>query len=103
MNQARVRSGMMFAAVPPSWMIPWTRQCGRQLLAPQPDRHEQHDHRVEGVPARSTGPTRRGPARPVNVDVDVLGRERRDLDVVAVARVVQERGVEALEQARRRS
>ena len=25
MNQARVRSGMMFAAVPPSWMIPWTR------------------------------------------------------------------------------
>ncbi len=26
MNQARVRSGMMFAAVPPSWMIPWTRQ-----------------------------------------------------------------------------
>ena len=34
MNQARVRSGMMFAAVPPSWMIPWTRQwvgsCWRQ-------------------------------------------------------------------------
>ncbi len=28
MNHARVRSGMMFAAVPPSWMIPWTRQCG---------------------------------------------------------------------------
>ena len=26
MNHARVRSGMMFAAVPPSWMIPWTRQ-----------------------------------------------------------------------------
>ncbi len=34
MNQARVRSGMMLAAVPPSWMIPCTRQwvgsCWRQ-------------------------------------------------------------------------
>ena len=28
MNQAFVRSGMMFAAVPPSWMIPWTRASG---------------------------------------------------------------------------
>ncbi len=27
MNHAFVRSGMMFAAVPPSWMIPWTRVC----------------------------------------------------------------------------
>ena len=38
MNQARVRSGMMFAAVPPSWMIPWTRAPGLKLLAPEADR-----------------------------------------------------------------
>ena len=37
---------------------------GRQLLAPQADRDEQRDHRVERVPARSTGPTRRGRRSP---------------------------------------
>ena len=49
MNRAVVRSGMMFAAVPPSSTIPWTRACGRQLLAPQPDRLEEQDDRVERV------------------------------------------------------
>ena len=36
MNQARVRSGMMFAAVPPSWMIPWTRADGRSCWRHRP-------------------------------------------------------------------
>ena len=36
MNQARVRSGMMFAAVPPSWMIPWTRASGRSCCRHSP-------------------------------------------------------------------
>src|SRR6478609_10968728 len=36
MNHARVRSGMMFAAVPPSWMIPWTRQWGGSCWRQRP-------------------------------------------------------------------
>ena len=55
---------MMFAAVPPSWMIPWTRASGRQLLAPQADRAEQQDHRVERVLALPRVRRRRGPGGP---------------------------------------
>jgi hypothetical protein len=36
MNQAFVRSGMMLAAVPPSWMIPWTRASGRSCWRHNP-------------------------------------------------------------------
>ena len=36
MNHARVRSGMMLAAVPPSWMIPWTRASGRSCWRHNP-------------------------------------------------------------------
>ena len=36
MNQAVVRSGMMFAAVPPSRMIPWTRAVGRSCWRHRP-------------------------------------------------------------------
>ena len=102
MNQAFVRSGMMLAAVPPSWMIPWTRLPGPELLAPQADRREQHDHRVEGVLAlpRVGGGVR---LEAVEDDVDVLRRERLRLDVAAIARVEQQRGVDALRTGRPRS
>ena len=36
MNHAVVRSGMMFAAVPPSRMIPWTRAVGRSCWRQSP-------------------------------------------------------------------
>ena len=98
MNQARVRSGMMLAAVPPSWMIPWTRASGPELLAPEPDGREQHDHRVERVLALPRI-GRRVRLQAVEDDVDVLRRERLGLDVAAIARVVEQRGVDPGEQA----
>ena len=89
---------MMFAAVPPSRMMPWTRAVGCELLTPQTHRGEQEDERVERVLAAPR--VRRGMRLEARVDdVDVLRRERVALDVVAIARVVQQRGVEALEQA----
>ena len=36
MNHALVRDGMMLAAVPPSWMIPWTRESGRSCWRHSP-------------------------------------------------------------------
>ena len=94
MNQAVVRSGMMFAAVPPSRMIPWTRAVGTELLAPESDRAEQQDHRVERVAALPR--VRRGVRlEAVEHHVDVLRGERPALDVVAVAGVVHQRRVEA--------
>ena len=89
---------MMFAAVPPSRMIPWTRAVGRELLAPQADRAEQGDHRVERVPALPRIGDGVG-LQPGEDDLDVLRRERMALDVVPVARVVQQRGIDAGEQA----
>ena len=69
-----------------------------ELLAPQADRGEQQDQRVERVlAAPRIGRGVRLEAR--EHDVDVLRRERVALDVVAIARVVQQRRVEALEQA----
>ena len=89
---------MMLAAVPPSRMIPWTRAVGLQLLAPQPDRREQLDHRVERVLALPR--IGRGVRlQPVEDDVDVLRGERIALDVAPVARVVEQRRVDALEEA----
>ena len=68
-----------------------------QLLAPEPDRLEEEQERVERVPAhpRVGGGMRRPPGEH---DVDVLAREQADLHVVLVARVIEERGVEAVEQ-----
>ena len=97
MNQADARSGMMLAAVPPSRMMPWTRARRLELLAPQPDRGEQQDQRVERVPA-APRIRRRVRLEAGEDDLDVLRRERVALDVAAVARVVQEGGVEAVEQ-----
>ena len=98
MNQADVRSGMMLAAVPPSRMIPWTRAVGWSCWRHRPDRGEQQDQRVERVLAAPR--VRRGVRLQAREDdVDVLRRERVALDVVAVARVVEQRRVEALEQA----
>ena len=88
----------MLAAVPPSWMIPWTRRVAWQLLAPQADRHEQGDHRVERVAAVPGLGCRVG-LQAGEGDVHVLGREWIDLDVAPVAGVKQQRRVEALEQA----
>ena len=102
MNQAEVRSGMMLAAVPPSRTMPWTRAVGPQLLAPEADRGEEQDQRVERVLAAPRVGRRMG-LEAVEDDVDVLGRERMALDVVAVARVVEQRGVEARRTGRRRS
>ena len=68
-----------------------------ELLAPQPDRGEQHDQRIERVLAAPR--VRRGVRLQAREDdLDVLRRERMALDVVAVARVVEQRRVEALEQ-----
>ena len=36
MNRPTARSGMMFAAVPPSRMIPWTRASGRSCWRHSP-------------------------------------------------------------------
>ena len=87
----------MLAAVPPSRTIPWTREVGRQLLPPEPDGGEQQDQRIERVLAaprigRGVG------LEAVEHDIYVLGRERVALDVVAVARVVEQGGVETLQQ-----
>ncbi len=69
-----------------------------QLLAPQPDRAEQQDERVERVLALPR--VGRGVRlQAAEHDVDVLGRQWPALDVVAVARVVQQGGIEAGEQA----
>ena len=98
MNQARVRSGMMFAAVPPSWMIPWTRAVGSSCW-----RHRPTDANSRIIASSAFLPFHGSDAAcacsPVNDDLDVLRRERPAVDVVAVARVVQQGGVEALEQA----
>ena len=98
MNHARVRSGMMFAAVPPSWMIPWTRQSGGSCWRHRPDAEN------SAIIASSALRPSHGSLRRVRLEA----RERRPstssdasgwhLDVVAVAGVVQERRVEALEQ-----
>ena len=69
-----------------------------ELLPPQPDRAEQQDHRVERVLA----PPRIG--RRVGLearehDLDVLGGQRPAVDVGPIAGVVQQGGVEAVEQA----
>ena len=88
---------MMLAAVPPSRMIPWTRAVGRSCWR----------HRPTEVNSRISASSAFLPfhgsddgvgLEPVEDDVDVLRRERLALDVVAVARVVQQGGVEALEQ-----
>ena len=71
---------------------------GRELLPPQPDRAEQQDHRVEGVPAPPRIRGRVG-LQPVEHDLDVLRRERERADVAAVAGVEEQRRVDALEQA----
>ena len=69
-----------------------------ELLAPQADRAEQQDHRVQRVLALPRVRRRVG-LQPAEDDVDVLRGERMALDVGAVARVVHERGVDAGEQA----
>ena len=69
-----------------------------QLLAPQADRGEQQDHRVQRVPAAPRiGRGMRLQA--AEHDVDVLRGERIALHVRPVARVVEQRGVDAVEQA----
>ena len=72
-------------------------RVGSQLLAPQPDRGEQQDHRVEGVLA---GPrvARRVRLDAVNTTSTSSEASGCDLDVVAIAGVVQQRGVDAVEQ-----
>ena len=70
---------------------------GRELLAPEPHGAEQQDHRVERVPALP-GIGRGVGLEAVEDDVDILGRERMGLDVVPVAGVEQEGGVDAVEQ-----
>ena len=75
---------------------------GPELLAPQPDRAEQQDHRVERVPALPRVGRRVG-LEAVEDDVDVLGRERLRLDVVPVAGMEQQRGVDARRTGRPRS
>ena len=98
MNQARVRSGMMFAAVPPSWMIPWTRASGRSCW-----RHSPTELNSRIIASSAFWPFHGSAAawawRPCEHDVDVLRRERLALDVVPVAGVEQQRRVDAREQA----
>ena len=89
---------MMFAAVPPSRMIAVDARRRAELLAPQADRAEQHDHRVERVQA-APRIGRRVRLQAGEHDLVVLGRERVGLDVVAVARVIEQRGVDPGEQA----
>ena len=77
MNQARVRSGMMFAAVPPSWMIPWTRASGRSCCRHRPTEPN------SGIIASSAFRPRHGSGGGVRLeamehDLDVLRRERLD-------------------------
>ena len=89
---------MMLAAVPPSLMIAVDPRGRMELLAPQPDRGEQQDQRIERVLAAPR--VRRGVRlEPCEDHLDVLRRERIALDVVAIARVVEEGRVETLEQA----
>ena len=79
-------------------MIPWTAAVGRQLLAPQPDRGEQQrsSRRARSCPRHgSDAACDWRPVKTTSTSSDASGWR---LDVVAVARVVQERRVEALEQ-----
>ena len=98
MNQADVRLGMMLAAVPPSWMIPWTRASGRSCWRHSPTELNSRIERVERV---ATHPRLRGGVRlaAVERDVDVLAGEQLALDAGHVRRVEEERRVEPGEQA----
>ena len=75
MNQARVRSGMMLAAVPPSRIDAVDAGVGPELLAPQADRVEQQDHRVERVEALP-GVRRRVGLAAGEGDLDVLAGQQ---------------------------
>ena len=71
---------------------------GPELLAPQADRGEEQDQRVERVPAHPR--LRRGMGlAAVERHVDVLARQEPALDIGHVGRVVEERRIEAPEQA----
>ena len=89
---------MMFAAVPPSRMMPWTRALGLSCCRHRPTELNKRDHGIEGVPPLPRIGRRVG-LQPAEDHLDVLGRERVALDVVPVARVVQEGGIDAGEQA----
>ncbi len=98
MNQAFVRLGDDVGRRPALLDDPVDAPVRAELLAPQADRVEQEDERVERVPAH---PRLRGRVRlaAVERDVDVLAGEQPALDAGDVRRVEQERGVEAFEQA----
>ena len=89
---------MMLAAVPPSRMMPWTRALGLSCCRHRPTELNNSDHGVEGVPSLPRIGGRVG-LQPAEDHLDVFGRERVALDVVPVARVVQEGGIDAGEQA----
>ena len=98
MNQARVRSGMMFAAVPPSWMIPWTRASGRSCW-----RHSPTELNSRIIASSALRPFHGSDAAwawsPLKTTSTSSRRERLALDVAPVAGVVEQRGVDAREQA----
>ena len=97
MNHAAVRSGMMLAAVPPSRMIPWTRAVGRSCCRQSPTDTNRLIMRVQRVLPLPR--IRRGVGLEAGEhDVDVLRGQRVALDVAAVARVVEQGGVEPVEQ-----
>ena len=87
-----VRGGAAFADDP----VDARRRA--ELLAPQADRAEQHDQRVERVQAAPRIGRRVG-LQAGEDDVVVLGREWVGLDVVAVARVKEQRRVDPGEEA----
>ena len=93
---------MMLAAVPPSRMIPWTRAVGRSCWRHRPT--EMNSVIIASSALRPFhGSLEACACSPREHDVDVLGGQRVALDVVAVARVVQQRRVEARRTGRRRS
>ena len=98
MNRAVARSGMMLAAVPPSRTIPWTRACWGSCWRHSPIAWKRRTTRVEGVLALPRLAGRVGGLAGER-HVDVLAGQEHAADHVAVARVEEERRVEAVEEA----